>query len=152
MAAEHDTSAEGARERADRHLADALERTGLPDPRERYRAWLRELRSRDERAFRLALEYYEEQLVPAVGDARVDPIEAWTEYGLRLAQRLRPGSPVAIDPTGFSRPCDATAGLDQLVLQLPTSARETALPVRLPAQLTPAQAATHTLLVEQDVD
>lgn len=139
---------EGTKERADRRLAEALERSALPDPRERYRDWLRELRSRDEAAFRKALEYYEQQLVSAVADG-ADPVGEWTEYGLRLAQRLRAGAPVAIDETGLSRPCDASAPPEHLVLHLPTSARETALPVRLPPRLSPAQEAAYALLVEQ---
>lgn len=135
--------------RADRRLADALEHTGLPDPRDRYREWLRELRGRDEAAFRKALEYYDRQLVQAVAASNSDPLREWTEYGLRLAQRLRAGSAVRIDPSGRSHPTEAEAPLEDLLLHLPSSAREKALAVRLPARLSPAQEATYALLVEQ---
>lgn len=135
------------RERAEQRLAEALARSGLPDPRERYREWLRELRARDEPAFRKALEYYEQRLVPALADEGSDAIAEWTEYGLRLAQRLRAGAPVAIDETGLSRPCDASAPLEHLVLHLPTSTRHAALAVRLPPRPSEAQAATVAVLV-----
>jgi hypothetical protein len=143
--------AEGSRERADRRFAIALQQAGLPDPRERYREWLRELRARDEGAFRKALEYFEQQLVPTVADPGSDAVAAWTEYGLRLAQRLQSGSAVAIDATGLSRPCDATAPLADLVLHLPSSTREKALPVRLPSRLSPAQEAAYALLVRHEL-
>lgn len=151
MAHESIAPGEGPRERADRRFAEALREVGIPDPRERYRDWLRELRNRDETAFRKALEYFEQQLVPAVADPDSDPFREWTEYGLRLAQRLRPGSVVRVDASGLSRPADANAPLDELVLHLPTSTREKALPIRLPARLSPAQEATVELLVRQEV-
>lgn len=140
-------SREALRARADRRFAEALERAGVADPRERYREWLRELRSTDEPAFRKALEYYEGHLLPAVADPPSDPVVEWTEYGLRLAQRLRPGGPVRIDSTGLSHACDATAPPEDLILHLPTSTRERALPVRQPSRLSPAQAATVEVLV-----
>lgn len=140
-----------SRLRADRRLAEALEHSGLPDPRNRYREWLRELRGRDEAAFRKALEYYDRQLVQTVAAPDSDPLREWTEYGLRLAQRLREGSAVRIDPTGRSHPAGAEAPLEDLLLHLPTSAREKALAIRLPARLSPAQEATYALLVEQGV-
>jgi hypothetical protein len=143
--------AEGSRERADRRFAAALERSGLPDPRERYREWLRELRLRDDAAFRKALEYFEQQLVPAVADSEADPIAEWTEYGLRLAQRLQAGNAVAIDASGFSRPGNSAAPLTDLVLHLPTSTREKAFLVRLPPVPSPAQQAAYALLVRHEL-
>ena len=149
MAEDSTTAADGPRERADRRFAEMLERTGLPDPRDRYRGWLRQLREQDEPAFRMALEYFEQRLVPAVASAESDPVREWTEYGLRLAQRLQPGSPVRIDGSGRSRSADASAPLDELVLHLPTSTREKALPVRIPPLPSAAQQATLQLLVRQ---
>ena len=139
---------EEARAAADRRFAELIREAGMPDPRDRYRGWLRELRGQDEAAFRKALEYFDAELVPAVLDPQGDPWRAWTEYGMRLAQRLRAGSPVAIDTTGRSRPADADAPLNDLVLHLPTSTREAALLLRQPARLSPAQEATVGLLVE----
>lgn len=147
MSEEPTGSIEEARARADRRFAELIRGGDLPDPRDRYREWLRELRGHDEPAFRKALEYFDAELVPAVLDPRGDPWRAWTEYGMRLAQRLRPGSAVAIDASGRSQPTDAAAPLDALVLHLPTSTREAALLLREPAQLSPAQEATVGLLV-----
>src|SRR5690606_41515924 len=62
MSRESEGEDDDLRAQADRRLADALEQTGLPDPRGRYRNWLRELRARDDAAFRKALEYFEQQL------------------------------------------------------------------------------------------
>jgi hypothetical protein len=145
------TEQEAVRARADRRFVEALERASAPDPRERYREWLKELRARDEGAFRKALEYFEQELVPTVAREDSDPVAAWTEYGLRLAQRLLPGNAVRIDATGRSRPYDATASIEDLVLHLPRGARDAALPVRLPPRLSSAQQATYDLLVRQEV-
>jgi hypothetical protein len=151
MARETDAPSQGARDEAERRFAELLQETGAPDPRERYREWLRRLRSLDESDFRKELDHYENQLVPAVARSDSDPLAEWTEYGLRLAQRLVPGAPVRIDASGRSRPCDLPAPLDDLVLHLPTAARELALAVRLPPQLSPAQQAAFELLVEHSL-
>lgn len=145
------TEQDRVRERADRRFAEALESTGAPDPRERYREWLKALRARDEGAFRKALDYFEQELVPAVAREDSDPLAAWTEYGMRLAQRLLPGEAVRIDATGRSRPCDPSAAIEELVLHLPRAARDAALPVRLPPRLSTAQQAAYDLLVRQAV-
>ena len=142
-------SVEEARATADRRFAELITHSGLPDPRDRYRGWLRDLRSADETGFRAALEYFDSQLVPAVLHPDGDPWSAWTAYGMRLAARLHPGDAVAIDETGRSRPADATTPLQHLVLHLPASTREAALPIRLPARLSPAQQATMELLVRE---
>jgi hypothetical protein len=143
---------EGLREEADRRLAEALDRTGAPDPRDRYRGWLRELRSRDEPAFRKALEYYERELIPAAARPDGDALAAWTQYGLRLAQRLVPGEAVRIDGTGRSRPFEGSAEPDEMVLHLPRASRERALAIRIPPAATAAQRATYALLVEHAVE
>ena len=141
-------SIEEARAAADQRFAELVAESGLPDPRDRYRAWLRELRGADENAFRAAVEYFDSQLVPAVLHPDGDPWSAWTAYGMRLAARLHAGDAVAIDETGKSRPAAANTPLEHLILHLPTSTREAALPIRLPARLSPAQEATVQLLVK----
>lgn len=151
MAKETKASEEGLREQADRRMAATLEETGMPDPRDRYREWLRELRGRDEGAFRKALEYYEQEIVPRVSSPDSDPLAEWTEYGMRLAQRLRPGATVRIDGSGRSRPCDSPVPYEDLVLQLPTAARDQALAIRLPPRPTPAQDAAFELLVRHSL-
>ena len=141
------------REAAEQRFAETLARTGAPDPRDRYRQWLRDLRSRDEVAYAKATAYYQQELVPAVARPDSDPLAAWTEYGLRLARRLAPGEAVCIDASGRSRPLEeaAEAVAEDLVLHLPRSARERAMLVRLPPAPTPAQRAACSLLVEHAV-
>lgn len=147
MSQEPALTREALRQAAERRFAEALEHSGLPDPRDRYRGWLRELRSRDDQGFRKALEYFDRNLVAAVAEPGSDPWREWTAYGMRLAQRLHPGSPVCIDATGRSRPATADAPLEELILHLPSSTRDPALAIRIPASLSEAQQATLELLV-----
>lgn len=132
---------------AEAHTAAALARTGIPDPRGRYRVWLRALREQNQSGFQEALALFERQIEPGVAADDSDPIALWTRYGLRLATLLEPGSAVRVDGEGRSRPCEEEAPLDELVLHLPTSQRRPALPVRIPAEPTAAQTATLDLLV-----
>jgi hypothetical protein len=133
--------------RADQHFERALAETGARDPRDFYRDRLKTLRERDERAFRRALDYYENRLVPAVAAEGSDPIAAWLEYGRALAELITDGRTVLIDSSGRAHAYAPPVHRDHLVLHLPTSAREPALVVGLPPQLSPAQRATFELLV-----
>jgi hypothetical protein len=142
-------SDEDVRARADRRFAAALERTGARDPRDFYRARLRELRERDEEAFREALAHYENELLPAVAREDSDPIAVWLEYGRLLARLTVDGAAVQIDPSGRALPYRPPVPLDHLVLHLPTASRTPVLPIGIPPQLSPAQRATYELLVKQ---
>jgi hypothetical protein len=135
------------KELADRRFAEAVRETGSRDPRDFYRTRLREIRDRDESAFREALDYFESVLVPGVAREGSDPIGEWLDYGCFLANLLEPGSPVEIDRSGRSRPYRRPVPTDHLVLHLPTSGRERALAVGLPPELSEAQRATYRLLV-----
>lgn len=137
------------REQAEERFARALRDTGARDPREFYRERLRELRERDEAAFRRALDYYGTRLIPAVADPGSDPLAEWLEYGRLLAQLTTDGRPVQVDSTGKAHPYAPPVPADHLVLHLPTSAREPALPVGIPPRLSAAQRATYELLVRQ---
>lgn len=134
------------REQAEQRLTRALEETGAGDPRVPFRERLRSLRESDERAFQKALDYYENRLVPAVAADGSDPLGEWLDYGRFLANLAVSGRTVQIDPTGRSRPYERPVALDRLVLHLPTSQRERALPVRIPSRPSPAQLATLRLL------
>ena len=135
------------RARADRRYEEALQHTGARDPRDFYRERLRELRERDAEAYREATRHFEQSLIPAVARDDSDAIAEWLEYGRVLATLLAAGATVQIDVTGLSTPYKPPVPLDQLVLHLPTSARDPALAIGLPAQLSPAQRATYDLLV-----
>jgi hypothetical protein len=131
---------------AERALEAALRETGARDPREFYRERLRELKRVSPEAYREAVAYYSETLLPRVASGEVEPLAAWTEYGRRLAEALAPGRTVAIDATGRAHAWerhDAAA----LVLHVPADEGARALLVGLPPELSPAQRATYDVLV-----
>jgi hypothetical protein len=132
---------------ADRRLTEALADDGGRDPREFYRDRLRELKASDADAYAVAVAYYMDTLIPGVASGDLKPLEAWTEYGRRLAESLSPGRTVAVDGTGLAHPFEAPVGRDQLVLHIPEGPRGRALLVGLPSELTPAQRATYDVLV-----
>lgn len=140
---------EELRRRADLRFERALEESGARDPRDFYRDRLRDLRARDEEAFQRAVEHYERKLLPAVADETSNPLVEWLEYGRLLAELTSPGRTVQIDPSGRAADYAPPVPHDHLVLHLPNSARERAVPVGLPTALSPAQRATYQLLVKR---
>lgn len=132
---------------ADRKLEEALAREGARDPREFYRQRLRELKQANSEGYAKAVAYYRDTLIPDVASGAAAPLEAWTEYGRRLAQSLAPGRTVAVDGTGRAHPYEAPAPRGHLVLHLPEGKGGRALVVGLPAELTAAQRATYDVLV-----
>lgn len=133
--------------RADALLDEALAAAGARDPREFYRTRLRDLRDRDRTAYDRAVAYYRDELLPAiVGGA--EPLAAWSEYGRTLAELHGPGRTVAVDASGAAAPYTSPPDPDHLVLHLPDAAREPALLVGLPLQLSGAQRATYDWLVQ----
>ena len=141
--------ADDLRARADERFEHALQQTGARDPRNFFRDMLRDLKAADADAFRRALRYFEETLIPAVADDASDPIAEWLEYGRVLASLTVAGQTVQIDPTGRARPYARPVPPDALVLHLPDNAAKPALVVSLPAKLTPHQRASYDLLVKQ---
>jgi hypothetical protein len=139
------------RDRAEERFREALEHAGARDPRDYYRERLRELRARDEGAYRRATEYYESRLLPAVAREDTDPLAEWLEYGRLLAELTVSGRTVQVDATGLARAYTTPPEPGSLVLHLPTSAREPALLVGLPPRLSTAQRATYALLVKQSL-
>lgn len=142
-----DAMSDDLTEKADRALDAALEAAGARDPREFYRERLRELKRAKPEAYETAVAYYRDTLIPEVADGTVDPIEAWTEYGRRLATALAPGRTVSIDETGLAHEYRG-ASPDRLVLHLPEEKGARALLVGLPPTLTDAQRATYRVLVD----
>jgi hypothetical protein len=135
------------RERADALLDAVLRQTGARDPREFYRERLRELKERDTDGYRAAVRYFEDTLVPSIASGGAEPLEAWREYGRRLAELTAPGRTVAVDASGRARPYEAPAPPDALVLHLPDAPSGRALLVGLPRELSDAQRATYDWLV-----
>ncbi len=133
--------------RAEERFEEALKRTGARDPREYYRERLKELRTTNPDAYRSAVQYYDEMLLPSIAEGDADPIEAWWEYGRRIAEHTVEGRTVEIDPTGRSHPYRRPTPGDRMVLHLPDGSKGRALVVGLPCDLSPAQMASYDLLV-----
>jgi hypothetical protein len=131
---------------ADRKLEAALAATGARDPREFYRERLRDLKRDDNAGYERAVAHYRDVLIPEVASGRARPLEAWTEYGRRLAEALAPGRTVVIDATGRARPWEGPTA-KELVVHLPDARGGRALLVGLPADLSDAQRATYDVLV-----
>ena len=141
-------TSEQLREQADQRFEQALTAAGARDPREFYRNRLRDLKAQDPEAFRRAVEYHDNRLVPAVAAADSDPLREWLEYGRFLATLVAEGRTVQIDTTGRAEAYAAPVPATHLVLHLPSDTRKPALAVGLPPRLSPAQRATYDLLVE----
>ena len=137
------------RARADARFERALQETGARDPRGFFRDQLRELKASSPDAFRRALRYYEETLIPAVADEASDPVAEWLEYGRLLASLSVPGRAVQIDAGGRARDYARPVPSDTLVLHLPDNAAKPALVLGIPPKLTPHQRASYDLLVKQ---
>jgi len=134
--------------RADQIFDKALGRTGAKDPREFYRKRLREMRVDNPEAYREAVTYYEEALVPSIAEAAGDdPLAAWQLFGCRMAELTVSGTPVEIDTTGQRLPHMPPTPTDRMVLHIPEGSKGRALVVGLPPELSPAQLATYDLLV-----
>ncbi|NIP80689.1 MAG: hypothetical protein GWM90_16300 [Gemmatimonadetes bacterium] len=135
------------RNRADARLETALRDADRRDPRPYYRTALRHLREHDPEAFQRALRFFEEELVPAVAD-EADPLEAWLEYGRRLAAAFGPGRTVELDSTGRERPVPDPGTAAGLVLHIPDDDRSPVLVLRCPRDPSRAQTGALELLVE----
>lgn len=132
--------------KADEILEQALADSGARDPREFYRDRLRDLKQQNPEGYKGAVRYYRETLIPSVANGEEPPLDAWVEYGRRLADALAPGRTVSIDETGRAHPFDGPKP-DRLVLHLPDGKRGRSLLVGLPADLSPAQRASFDVLV-----
>ena len=137
------------RARADQRFEQALKETGARDPRDFYRKQLVELKSASADAFRRALAYFEDRLIPAVAAEGSDPVDEWLEYGRVLATLFAPGRTVMIDAGGGARDYERPVPPGSLVLHLPERATQPAIVVGLPGELSPAQRASYDLLVRQ---
>jgi len=134
-------------ERADQIFEDALRKTGAKDPREFYRKRLREMKADNPDAYREAVAYYENQLVPSIAEAGDDPLTAWQQFGCHMAELTVTGTPVEIDATGRRLPYVPPTPADRMVLHVPQGSKGRALVVGLPPELSAAQLATYDLLV-----
>ncbi len=134
-------------DRADQIFEDALGQTGSKDPREFYRKRLREMKADNPDAYREAVAYYENELVPSIAEVGDDPLAAWQQFGCRMAALTVAGTPIEVDPTGRRLPYAPPTPVDRMVLHIPGGSKGQALVVGLPAELSAAQLATYDLLV-----
>ena len=139
------------RARADERFQAALAQTGARDPRDFLRNWMRDLKARDAEAYRRALAYFTDTLIPTVADEESDPLGEWLEYARVLAELSTRGRAVQIDATGRSRPYARPVPMDQLVLHLPEQPGAAALVLGIPPKMTPHQRAAYDLLVRQSL-
>lgn len=135
------------KDRADARLDAALQDADQQDPREHFRNALRVLKASDRDGFHEALRYFEEELIPAVA-GEADPLDAWAEYGEMLARTLGPGRTVELDSTGRARSVGDLKAARGLVLHIPDEAATPAIVLRYPRDPSPAQRASHELLVQ----
>lgn len=134
-------------DQADRIFEEALGQTGAKDPREFYRTRLREMKADNPEAYREAVAYYENDLVPSIAEAGDDPLMAWQRFGCRVAELTVTGMPIEVDATGRRRPYAPPTPPDHMVLHIPQGTKGRALVVGLPPELSAAQLATYDLLV-----
>ena len=139
------------RARADARTESALGGEGARDPRDFYRERLKALKGENPEAFRQALAYYEDRLLPAVAADDSDPRAEWLEYGRVLAALAARGRTVQVDPSGRAAEYARPVPPDHLVLHLPDTPSQPAIIVGIPPKLSPAQKATHDLLVKQSL-
>lgn len=95
--------ADDLRARADERFQRALQQTGARDPRNFFRDMLRDLKAADADAYREALRYFNETLIPAVADDASDPVAEWLEYGRVLASLAIRGRRWAPPPPSAGR-------------------------------------------------
>jgi len=132
---------------ADRRFEAAMKAAGARDPRDFYRGSLRALKESDPGGYDRAVDHFRDVLVPGIASGELDPLGAWRDYGLLLADLTAPGRTVQIDGTGRAEAFTPEAPLDRLVLHLPREKGIRAILVALPAVPSPAQRATFDLLV-----
>ena len=133
--------------KADARFAAALAAGGARDPRDYYRARLRDLKQSNPQGYADAVAYYQTMLVPSIAEDGADPLVAWRDFGLLLARLSAPGRAVAVDPGGRSRPFEPPGEAEDMILHLPDARNTRALLVGLPPEPSPAQMATHNWLV-----
>jgi len=133
--------------KADARFAAALAAGGARDPRDYYRARLRDLKQSNPLGYADAVAYYQSTLIPSIAEQEADPLTAWREFGLLLARLTAPGRAVAVDATGRSRPFEPPGETADLILHLPDARNARALLVGLPPKPSAAQMATHNWLV-----
>ncbi|MGD8495884.1 MAG: hypothetical protein PVF05_06805 [Gemmatimonadales bacterium] len=132
---------------AGRRTEAALESGGFADMRPTYRAIMRRLKQQDADAFDEATRRYEEVLAPALADEDRDPLAAWAEFGSWLARRLGPGRLVRLDETGLAAAAEPEPVSGHVLLFLPDSNRDSAIPLLRPSSPSEPQATALDLLV-----
>ena len=135
------------RRAADARFAAALAETGSRDPRDYYRDHLAELKRSSPAEYADVVAYYEDTLIPSIAEQEADPIAAWREFGVRLAEATAPGRAVAVDRKGRSSPFSPPGEPADMFLHLPEDRQRRALLVGLPPEPSAPQMAAYEWLV-----
>lgn len=138
---------DSGKSRGDARLEAAFSRLGMQDPRESYRSVLRELRARDAEAFARATAHYQQHVVPALASS-ADPVDTWIDYGRVIGEMMAPGAMMVVDGTGRALPVRSPIGAGELIVFVPDDGTRGAFVAARPAELSAAQAATISLLIE----
>jgi len=138
---------ETLQEKATDLFEERIKQTNAKDPRDFYRKRLSDIKTSDPDAYREAVQYYQEKLIPCIAEKGIDPLNAWQEYGCLLAQLSVPGMPVEVDVTGQTHEYKPPSPQGSLILHIPKDSKVRALIVGLPPELSSAQQATYDLLV-----
>jgi hypothetical protein len=132
--------------RSEARLVTAFAALGLEDPRESYRSVLRELRARDTEAFSRATTHYQQHVLPGLDSG--NPVDAWIDYGRVIGEMTTPGRLLIVDATGRAFPLRSPVHTGELVVFVPDEGTRGAFAAARPSDLSPAQKATLSLLVE----
>ena len=133
---------------AEKRSDDAFSAGPFQDPRGAFRERLRSFRESEPAAFKSALAYFEQKLIPQIAGGS-DPIVEWVNYGRRLGELTGRGKTYAVDPTGRARPLGDDFSADQLILHVPDDTAVAALAIALPRELSAPQQATYDLLISR---
>jgi hypothetical protein len=113
-----------------------------------YRKLLVRLKQSDSAAFENASRRYKEEIEPAIAGGEVDPVLAWLEYGISLAEQLAAGRTLAIDASGRARSFEPSSAPEAgiMILHVPEDDRAPATLLAIPSTPSEPQRETAELL------
>lgn len=136
------TADQTAEERYDAELGQRA----VADVRPACRNLLRQLRATAPDSYETGVRRYEEELVPAIADGRVNPLDGWISYGGWLCDQLYDGRLVCVDVSGRQRELEGPLPAGAMALYLPERDDQTTILLAAPESPSPHQAATRDLL------
>ncbi len=126
--------------------AQALAEHGIEDVQPLYRRLLRQLKTRDGRAYERAVERYRSDVEGVTGGG--EALSAWLSYGAWLASSLEPGELFTISEQGRAARAPDPFPAGAMLIHLPAAANRKGFVIAMPAAPSEAQRATADLLCE----